>query len=168
MTSLRRDLTWASVMCFSVEMSACGSSSTTTKGSFRRQNPESLYIKSGETMELSKLQKRRAAVESWKERNREYYLAQKKYLQSRPEYLAHRREVYRAKRELFLKDHEPPKRGRALVRSNYPNLEPWLRKYSSNDFADGSSECGGPGNPGRPPAKDKQEWIGIATGNLRG
>jgi hypothetical protein len=38
--------------------------------------------------------KRRQAVERWKTNNREYYLAQKRYLSSRPEYLEHRREVY--------------------------------------------------------------------------
>ncbi len=42
--------------------------------------------------------RRRAAVERWKSRNREYYLQQKRELSARPSYKAHRRELYRAKR----------------------------------------------------------------------
>ena len=42
--------------------------------------------------------KRRLAVEKWKERNREYYLDQKRRLAHRPEYLARRRQMYKIKR----------------------------------------------------------------------
>ena len=45
-----------------------------------------------------KWQKHRDAVERWKEKNREYYLAQKRRLASRPEYLAKRRENYRVRK----------------------------------------------------------------------
>ena len=44
--------------------------------------------------------KHRAAVEIWKLRHYEYYIAQKKRLAARPEYLAHRRDRYRAKRSM--------------------------------------------------------------------
>jgi hypothetical protein len=40
----------------------------------------------------------RAAVERWKEKNREYYLEQKRRLAGRPEYLARRREFYRVRK----------------------------------------------------------------------
>ena len=42
--------------------------------------------------------KRRIAVELWKARNREYYLAQKRACAARPEYLALRRERYRLRK----------------------------------------------------------------------
>ena len=42
--------------------------------------------------------KHRAAVEIWKLRHYEYYIAQKRRLAARPQYLAHRRACYRAKR----------------------------------------------------------------------
>ena len=41
--------------------------------------------------------KHRACVESWKARNREHYLLQKRMLAGRPEYLQRRREMYRMK-----------------------------------------------------------------------
>ena len=41
-----------------------------------------------------KWEKRRAAVERWKIKNRGYYLEQKRRLAGRPEYLAWRREKY--------------------------------------------------------------------------
>ena len=44
--------------------------------------------------------KHRAAVEIWKLRHYEYYIAQKRFLAARPEYLAHRRNMYRAKRSI--------------------------------------------------------------------
>ena len=44
--------------------------------------------------------KHRAAVEIWKLRHYEYYIAQKRRLAARPEYLAHRRDLYRAKRSM--------------------------------------------------------------------
>ena len=44
--------------------------------------------------------KHRAAVEMWKLRHYEYYIAQKKALAARPQYLAHRRALYRAKRSM--------------------------------------------------------------------
>jgi hypothetical protein len=47
--------------------------------------------------------KRRQAVERWKGNNREYYLAQKRYLSARPEYLAHRRDMY-ANRQADLRE----------------------------------------------------------------
>jgi hypothetical protein len=47
--------------------------------------------------------KRRQAVERWKSNNREYYLAQKRYLSSQPEYLAHRRNIY-ATRQAALRE----------------------------------------------------------------
>ena len=46
----------------------------------------------------STIVKRRLAVEKWKEKNKEYYLAQKRRLAHRPEYLAHRRQMYKIKR----------------------------------------------------------------------
>ena len=46
----------------------------------------------------STIVKKRLAVEKWKEKNREYYLAQKRRLAHRPEYLAHRRQMYKIKR----------------------------------------------------------------------
>ena len=45
-------------------------------------------------------QRKRAAVERWKEANYDYYLAQKRALAHRPEYLAHRRRLYREKKEM--------------------------------------------------------------------
>ena len=60
--------------------------------------------------------KRRAAVEAWKIRNREYYLAQKRELASRPEYLAHRRDIYQQKKnELSLLETLPKKLGRPVL-----------------------------------------------------
>ena len=43
--------------------------------------------------------KRRAAVERWKSRNREYYLQQKRELSARPEYRAKMRERYASQQE---------------------------------------------------------------------
>ena len=54
-------------------------------------------------MKDSKYFKHRACVESWKERNRDYYLFQKRMLSSRPEYLAKRRDDY-ARSKLDKKD----------------------------------------------------------------
>ena len=68
--------------------------------------------------------KRRAAVESWKTRNRDYYLAQKRKLASRPEYLAHRRTVYQMKKnELSLLEILPKKLGRPVLYTPEVRLE---------------------------------------------
>ena len=57
--------------------------------------------------------KKRAAVETWKSNNYEYYLEQKRRLARRPEYLKHRRDMYREKIErLKLVGILPKKRGR--------------------------------------------------------
>ena len=45
-----------------------------------------------------KWQKHRDSVEKWKNKNREYYLMQKRQLASRPEYLAKRREMYQLRK----------------------------------------------------------------------
>ena len=45
-----------------------------------------------------KWQKHRDSVENWKNKNREYYLMQKRRLASRPEYLAKRREMYQLRK----------------------------------------------------------------------
>ena len=50
-------------------------------------------------MRDEKWRKHRLAVELWKVRNRQYYLAQKRALAARPEYLASRRARYRLQRE---------------------------------------------------------------------
>ena len=42
--------------------------------------------------------KHRICQEAWKERNREYYLFQKRQLACRPEYLEHRRSMYKRSR----------------------------------------------------------------------
>ena len=46
-----------------------------------------------------KVMKRRAAVEKWKAKNREYYLQQKRELSARPEYRAKVRARYRAQQD---------------------------------------------------------------------
>lgn len=46
---------------------------------------------------LERWDKRRAAVERWKLKNRDYYLEQKRRLAARPEYLAKRRALYAAR-----------------------------------------------------------------------
>ena len=105
------------------------------------------------TMLFETILKRRAAVESWKLRNREYYLAQKRAIASRPANLEKRRERYRVKREAFIREHGLPKRGRP--RSSNRDTNPLLRKY---DFETGSeigdrfcdlSECC---------PKEQQDW----------
>ena len=68
--------------------------------------------------------KRRAAVESWKTRNRDYYLAQKRELASRPEYLAHRRDIYQAKKNELTRLGILPKRlGRPILYTPEVRLE---------------------------------------------
>ena len=67
---------------------------------------------------------RRAAVEAWKTRNRDYYLAQKRELASRPEYLAHRRDIYQQrKNELSLLGILPKKLGRPILYTPEVRLE---------------------------------------------
>ena len=61
-------------------------------------------------------EKQKTALQMWKEKHREYYLAQKRRLAARPEYKAHRREMYKAKvDELKLLGILPRKRGRPLM-----------------------------------------------------
>ena len=61
-------------------------------------------------------EKQQTALQRWKEKNREYYLAQKRKLAARPEYKKHRREMYRAKvEELTLLGILPRKRGRPTM-----------------------------------------------------
>ena len=68
--------------------------------------------------------KRRATVESWKIRNREYYLKQKRELASRPIYLAHRRDIYQQrKNELSLLGILPKKLGRPVLYTPDVRLE---------------------------------------------
>ena len=68
--------------------------------------------------------KRRATVESWKIRNREYYLKQKRDLAHRPEYLAHRRDIYQQrKNELSLLGILPKKLGRPVLYTPEMRLE---------------------------------------------
>ena len=56
---------------------------------------------------------KQTAMQRWKEKHRDYYLAQKRRLAARPEYKAHRREKYRKKcQELTLLGILPRKRGR--------------------------------------------------------
>lgn len=60
-----------------------------------------------------KMLKRRAAVERWKVRHREYYLRQKRELSSRPEYRAKVRARYHAHKAEFMDAGIlPKKRGR--------------------------------------------------------
>ena len=61
-------------------------------------------------MKDSKYFRHRACVETWKEKNREYYLLQKKMLSSRPEYLAKRRDDY-ARSKLQTENLSPNKNG---------------------------------------------------------
>ena len=42
---------------------------------------------------LAQIMQKRNAGERWKQRNREYYLEQKRRLAARPEYKAHRRDM---------------------------------------------------------------------------
>ena len=86
-------------------------------------------------------------MERWKQRNMEYYLAQKKFLSSRPEYLARRRELYRIKRIEFILEHGLPKRGRprSSPEANYPLLRKYIDGYEEGSeigdrFCD-LSEC---------------------------
>ena len=61
-------------------------------------------------------EKQQTALQMWKEKHREYYLAQKRRLAARPEYKAHRRKMYKAKvDELKLLGILPRKRGRPLM-----------------------------------------------------
>ena len=46
-------------------------------------------------------EEQQTAMQRWKEKHRDYYLAQKRRLAARPEYKAHRREMYRAKVEEY-------------------------------------------------------------------
>jgi len=58
-------------------------------------------------------EKQQTALQMWKEKHREYYLAQKRRLAARPEYKAHRREMYHQKvEELTLLGILPRKKGR--------------------------------------------------------
>ena len=62
---------------------------------------------------------------TWKERNREYYLLQKRILSGRPAYKAHRRLVYRQKRAALLSqdDYTVPRKGRPRQYSEEEALE---------------------------------------------
>ena len=62
--------------------------------------PEMQLEEKGTMLRDEKWRKHRLAVERWKVRNRQKYLAQKRALAARPEYLALRRERYRTKKEL--------------------------------------------------------------------
>ena len=72
---------------------------------------------------VSVMQKRNAG-ERWKQRNRQYYLEQKRRLAARPEYKAQRREMYKQKvdelKELGIL---PRKRGRPTMYSHEEKLE---------------------------------------------
>ena len=105
--------------------------------------------------------KRRACMERWKLRNREYYLLQKREIAARPANLARRREMYRVKREAFIQKYGMPKRGRP--RSSNRDINPSMRKYY--DFETGSengdrfcdlSEC---------PAEEQQDWSWPCAAN---
>ena len=69
-------------------------------------------------------EKQQTALQIWKEKHREYYLAQKRRLAARPEYKKHRREMYRAKvEELTLLGILPRKRGRPTLYAGDEALE---------------------------------------------
>ena len=61
----------------------------------------------GTMLRDEKWRKHRLAVELWKVKNRQKYLAQKRLLAARPEYLAVRRERYRLQRERLRSQAEP-------------------------------------------------------------
>ena len=73
---------------------------------------------------LAQIMQKRNACARWKQRNREYYLEQKRRLAARPEYKAHRRDMYKQKvdelKELGIL---PRKRGRPTMYSYEEDLE---------------------------------------------
>ena len=85
-----------------------------------------------ESIEASDLRwaKHRFAVERWKTKNRQYYLAQKRRLGQRPEYLQHRREMYRIARARQTVDSEP-----------LSSMENDITK--TNERTSGRGDCGG-------------------------
>ena len=99
-----------------------------------------LYTNKSATMICETVVKRRAAVERWKEKNRSYYLQQKRTLASRPESLARRREIYRDRREAFIAEHGLPRRGRP-PRSLDSQTKTCLEKYI-HDFEKSNNETG--------------------------
>ena len=77
---------------------------------------------------------KRIACERWKQRNREYYLEQKRRLATRPEYKAHRRDMYRQKvNELKELGILPRKRGRPTMYSYEENLE--IKRDRAREYA---------------------------------
>ena len=84
-----------------------------------------------------KIMKRRAAVQRWKDNNREYYLKQKRELSARPEYRARMREKY-AERQQELKDAGilPRKMGRPRLYSGeeWVNVERERARLASSRY----------------------------------
>ena len=79
-----------------------------------------------------KIMKRRAAVERWKQNNREYYLKQKRELSARPEYRARMRERYRRERdELKALGYLPRKLGRPQLYEAEEAIE--MRRIRANE-----------------------------------
>ena len=77
---------------------------------------------------------KRTACERWKQRNRDYYLEQKRRLAARPEYKARRREMYRQKvNELTLLGILPRKRGRPTMYSHDEALE--IKRDRAREYA---------------------------------
>ena len=85
--------------------------------------------------------KRRAAVESWKRRNYEYYLLQKRFLSHRPEYLAHRRDIYKQKVENEKALGKLPKRRGQPPKQPMRSHDDFIFSTSKNDESKSSTEC---------------------------
>ena len=82
----------------------------------------------------AKILQRRSACERWKQRNREYYLEQKRRLAARPEYKAHRREMYKQRvGELKQLGLLPRKRGRPTMYDPREALE--IKRDRARDYA---------------------------------
>jgi hypothetical protein len=82
----------------------------------------------------AKILQRRSACERWKQRNREYYLEQKRRLAARPEYKAHRREMYKQKvDELKQLGLLPRKRGRPTMYDPKEALE--IKRDKAREYA---------------------------------
>ena len=78
-----------------------------------------------------KILKRRAAVEAWKVKNRDYYLQQKRDLSSRPEYRAKMRAKYaEQQRELKGAGIVPRKMGRPLLYQGQEAIDMVVRMES--------------------------------------
>ena len=84
----------------------------------------------------------RVAVERWKDRNRAYYLEQKRRLAQRPEYLQRRREKYAQSRP------------RQTVESTTLSSE-------ENDTTTTNETTGGRGDRGGVAAVDPAQWAGL-------